>query len=247
MAGACFDDAKLRTVNASRELRRLRYLQAMGLTVCVARKALPGARPSKRLGLRAGLNAAAPGSGVSDARAALRASLDQPAASTQRSAQRESAAVSGSPQPPAAGPATVPAGAEQFSIATVISGGRLWIEDLGGEALARERVQLMVAMGRALDHPDVDGEQPRVGQFDWPLSNNPQLNLGAGEASAALHSFLGRQLADHGCTAVMCCGDAAAARVSGARFTVPVHRLPDTQTLLSNPQRKRELWRTFNS
>lgn len=220
----------------------------MGLTVCVARKALPGARPSNRLGLRAGLNAVAPGSGVNNARAALRASLDGPAASAQRTAQREPAAASRTPQPPsAAAPAPVPAGAEQFSIATVISGGRLWIEDLGGDALARERVQLMVAMGRALDHPDVDGEQPRVGQFDWPLSNNPQLNLGAGEASAALYSFLGRQLADHGCTAVMCCGDAAAARISGARFTVPVHRLPATQTLLSDPQRKRDLWRTFSA
>jgi hypothetical protein len=224
-------------MTASQEIRRLRYLQAMGVPVYVSRRNLPGARVSRRLGLRAPQPPAPPAAAapVASARAALRESLARPQPGRH-------ATGPATPEAPPAEASPAASTGERFSIAAVISGGRLWVEDLGSEALAVEQLQLMAAIGRALSHPQCDAEAPRVAQFDWPLHDNPQLDLGPAEARAALESFLRRQIGEHGCASVMCCGEAVAARLGAAALPVPVHRLPDSRSLLRDPARKRELW-----
>ena len=209
-------------MNAARELRRVRYLQAMGLPCHVARRPLPGAAPSRYLGLRRPAQAA-------------RALPGTPSA----------AAAPAAPAPATAGPAprraTEPV--QRFSVAALVAGGYLWVEDLAALPLAREQLQLVAAIARALRHPQVDAAPPRVAQFDWPLHNNPQLAQDRREAAAALHSFLSRQLADADCGALLCLGAAARERLAGDDFPVPVHSLPSTRELLREPVLKGELWR----
>ena len=236
--------AKLRAVTAAAaELRRLRYLQALGIPAVVSRYDLPGARPTRRLGLRPGSASRPVAAPAADSAAAVRRQL--------RDGPRDTPRDGGGPAP-AASPATTPvppaagaAAAVRFSLTAVITGARLWLEDLAGEALAREQVQLMTAIGRALDHPQVDRSPARVAQFDWPLLDNPQLDLGAEEARAALVSFICRQVEDQACRAVVCCGDAARERLQGADLPVPLLQLPGSRELLDAPQRKRELWQTL--
>jgi hypothetical protein len=223
-------------MNPGRELKRVRYLQAMGLVVHVSRCALPGAAPTRRLVLKRVERAPAPGP-ATDPRSALRASLAPMPSATEVPPHSAADAESATATDHAA-----PGLEERFSMAAVISGGRLWIEDLGTEALSMEQVQLMVAVGRALSHPQCDRSAPKVAQFDWPLHDNPQLDLGPGEARAALHSFLLRQLQEQGCEALMCVGPQAAARIAGVDFPVPVQRLPASRALLEDPAGKRRLW-----
>jgi hypothetical protein len=247
MALVLIPDATLGAVKASAELRRLRYLEALGVEVVVSRFDLPGARPSRRLGLRradesipyeeAPLSTARAGTPAgSDVRAELRRSLSKPATTGVASGAATRVSRSDSRVSP-----RVDRG-DQFSLAAVISGGRLWLEDLSGEALALEQVQLMTAIGRALDHPQVDSQSPRVAQFDWPVLSNPQFDLGPDEAAAALRSFVLRQIEDFACSAVICCGESVHGRVAGAEFPVPVLHLPAMRGLLESPLQKRELW-----
>ena len=146
-----------------------------------------------------------------------------------------------SPQPsrPAAAPAS--ASTERFRLAVLVCAGRLWIEELGDGAIAREQVDLVSAIGRALMHPK-ESAAARVGQFDWPMHQNGQLDLGADEAAASLQGYLGRQLDDHQCVAAFCLGQGAHARIKGLRLPCATVVLPSTRELLENPLRKRELW-----
>jgi hypothetical protein len=199
----------------------------MGVELCVARRELPGARRIARLGLRPAETAAPPA--PVQPREAL------------RKARPERSATEEAPRP--ARPAATPP--PRFSLAAVVAAGRLWIEELDDAALAREQVQLMEAIGRALDHPAGAATTPRAAQFDWPLHGNQQLDLGPEEAAAALQGFLMRQLSEHGCRDLMCCGDAARTRLGTADFPVPLRQLPATRTLLQDPELKRELWRSL--
>jgi hypothetical protein len=133
----------------------------------------------------------------------------------------------------------------RFHIAALVAAGCLWIEDLGDLPLSQEQWQLVAAIARALTHPRRSVDEPRVAQFDWPLHRNPQLALDADEASAALHSFLERQIDDAGCRALLCCGDAARERIVAQRFTVPVIDLPSTREVLQDPALKPVVWRSL--
>lgn len=241
-------------MTAQREIDRLRYLQAMGITPLVARRALPGARPSRHLGLKgpastSQLDEAAPAppapadavrtpppSMARESAAALRAELGEaaPAPPSVPTRNRD-------PAPAAA------ASAERFRLAALVAGQRLWVEDLGDLALASEQVELITAIAAALLHPEVTGARPVVTQFDWPMHGNLQLDLGAEEAAASLASFLGRQIEEQHCVEVMCLGDAAAGRVAPLRLACATRKLPSTRQLLHEPLAKRELWAMLRS
>jgi hypothetical protein len=132
--------------------------------------------------------------------------------------------------------------ADPFSLAVVIAGGRLWVEDLAGSPLAREQVELIGAMAGALHHPRTLGERPLVTQFDWPLHSNAQLDLGPDEAAVSLASFLDRQAGERDCVALVCLGEAAAKRLAGLELACATLTLPATRDLLADPRRKREAW-----
>lgn len=205
-------------MSAAAELRRLRYLAALGVTPLVSRAPLPGAAPSRKLALRE--RGPSPGA---------------PQASRRPPAPRATA-------PRARGETAGPR-ATRFRLAVIVCARRLWLEDLGNGALATEQLQLVAAIARALEHGAGETAEPVVTQFDWPLHGNRQLDLGAGEAAVALSSFLERRLDEQSCVELMCLGQAAAERVAPLALSCPVRRLPATRALLSVPLRKRELWR----
>lgn len=243
------DGATLRAVTADAEIRRLRYLQAMGIDVCISRRALPGAQATRYLGLRDavantpssyGASHAGDRLGSAAARSALKQSLGDARRTGERTSQEHSRRAS-------APPAENSAATERFSLAAVVTASRLWVEDLGDQALARDQVQLMAAIGRALDHPDIEDRQAHIGQFNWPMLENAQLALGADEATAALDGFLSRQLGDHNCKALMCLGETAAKHLASLQLSVPVYFLPASRELLVAPVGKRALWQSLRS
>ena len=219
-------------MSAVAELRRLRYLAALGVTPLVSRAPLPGAAPSRKLALRErGPSQGAPQ--VPPKAPAPGDTAPQPPRVLRDAAR---------PAPGARGE-TAGARATRFRLAVIVCARRLWLEELGDQALATEQLQLVVAIARALEHGAGEAAEPAVTQFDWPLHGNRQLDRGADEAAAALSSFLERRLREQACVELMCLGQAAAARVAPLALSRPVRRLPATRALLSAPLRKRELWR----
>ena len=254
-------------MSGAREIRRLRYLQALGIPTLVARRALPGAAPTHRLRLRN--PPAAIASGAAEAPAAR---PDPPAAAPSSAAARQSAAAirkalqpdpiqAARPQsktprrsgnakeqprpdavPTADAAADASAATQRFSIAAMLVADRLWVEELEDALLANEQVQLVAAVARAMVHPAPLAAKPAVTQFSWPLHGNQQLDLGPEEAAASLQGFLQRQLDDTGCVELLCLGEAAAQRLSGLRLPCALRRLPASRAVLANPALKRELW-----
>jgi hypothetical protein len=110
-----------------------------------------------------------------------------------------------------------------------------------------EQLELIAAMSRALQHPGVVEEQPLVAQFDWPMHDNPQFDLGREEAARSLEGFLGRQIEEGGVVELICLGDSAASRVSPLGLACARRRLPSTREILATPLRKRDAWRELRA
>lgn len=228
----------------------------MGIQPLVAHRALPGARPSRRLRLKHPAPGPAEPPQTADTRPAATAKLGgSTAVYAAPEALRESLSAPSDSRPSRAVP-TAPSEpqkrdevadtsarlSERFSLAVLMAAGRLWIEDLAGSALAREQVDLVAAMALALSHPEAPGERPSIAQFDWPMHGNHQLDLGPEEARVSLESFLRRQMQERDCSAIVCLGEGARTRVSGTDLGAPVVVLPGTRELLQEPVRKREAW-----
>ncbi|MEM1403316.1 MAG: hypothetical protein AAGG55_08300 [Pseudomonadota bacterium] len=240
-------------MSAAAELRRLQYLQAMGVTPLVSRRALPGAAASQRLYLKNAPKNIGQGSEIapadqsretnrtaSESAQAMRASLRSDA---RRSAEVPVQKTQGITEHLETAPEAVqPQVSERFSLIAVRCASRLWVEDLGGEALAQDQLQLIAAMGRALQHSDGERVVVTHTQFDWPLHGNMQLDLGNEEAAATLEGFLQRQLDEHGCVELVCLGEAAAERVNGLRLPVAARQIHSSRELLSNATLKKAAW-----
>ena len=236
-------------MTALREIRRLRYLEALGVVPLVSRRPLPGAAATRKLRLRPGAaesagktasRAGRPADHV-DAAGTLRQQLtDAPGQRPVSSPGREAAA----PELPAKAPAPP---AERFCLAVLHAGDQLWIEELVDAVLAREQVELVAAMARALAHPLVQDEKPGVAQFDWPLHGNTQLDLGPGEAASALAGFLNRQLGERAPARLVCLGAAAAQRVGRLELACPHIELPSTREMLDDPLLKRRAWQVLGA
>jgi hypothetical protein len=250
-------------MNGAREIRRLRYLQAMGLPVFVAHRPLPGAAPTRKLLLKNPPAAAARAASAPEPGAATRGraqsvatgsatatqkSAPTTAATDRAAALRESLQAAPQAKVPApvpqrpAGPRPAQPQTQRFSLAAMLCADRLWLEELEDALLAQDQVQLVGALARALLHPEPLAKKPVVTQFDWPLHGNQQLDLGPDEAAASLQGFLLRQLEENRCVELVCLGEAAAERLRGLRLPCALRRLPSSRDVLENPHRKRELW-----
>lgn len=259
---------------ATRELRRQQYLRALGVTPLVARRPLPAAAPALRVRVEVAQTVAEVAEKVAQ-EVAQKAARDTdlsrmpPVTESQGPAQSPAARpATASVARPSLGrqlreeratpravleepPTAVPVRAQpvaRFSVAALVAGGRLWVEDLGELPLAREQVALITAIARALVHPEGVPAKPPLAQFDWPLSDNPQLDHGEEEARAALQGFLQRLLREHDCSELMCCGSVAQSRLPPAgELPVAVRLLPSSRELLDSPTRKRSLWQELCS
>ena len=164
------------------ELSRLAYLDAMGIDHYLSRSQLPGAAPTSRLAIVRGpaeTKADPPhtsidsGTTVGDVGQMPRLGKEKPRS---REALGQTAAPRDSGQ-----------SLTRFSLATIVAGDWLWVEDLQGMPLTREQVQLVQAMAQALNRQVAASPEPResnglpradVAQFDWPIHTNQQLDLG---------------------------------------------------------------------
>jgi hypothetical protein len=239
------------------ELTRMAYLDAMGIDSYISRAQLPGAAPSRRL--------------VLVPREAQRETVDNdtavaaapaPALKKQRSPAHFPDMQAPGPRPtpnatPNATPAETAAPARnvaqpRFSVAAIIAGGWVWLEELRDMPLAREQVQLVQAMARALQSvapgdPESAGasaEVPtQIAQFDWPMHSNQQLDQSADAASAALASFVRRKAEQAQCRGVVLLGQACTDRVPGQELDCPWAAVSHgTADMLANSALKRQVW-----
>lgn len=212
---------------------RRQYLEAMGIETYVPRRPLPGAAPSP-------LPAAAP---LSAPLPEPRKSAATPAAPTPLAGTSGQATPAGTAtaRPPRAVPAGPAADTVRFSLAAVFAGGIAWVELLEDRPLAREQVQLVAAMARALRGP---AAAPQVTQFDWPTHNNPQLDRGREAARDALAAFLGRHLEERGCSSLVMLGSACEQFVVVEQLPgLRVVRTRGTLEMLADAGCKRLVWR----
>lgn len=246
-------------MDTSQEIRRLRYLEAMGVPVYVTRRALPGAAVTSKIRLKESVRMA--GAAEPHERAAPAASKTAPQKTSSPAAQalRESLRQDIDRQKSAPRAATDTASAREkkgarrqdaaprFRLAALITKGRLWLEELGDEALAQDQLQLVAAMARALDHPVKDDAAVAVTEFRWPLHDNAQLGLSADDATAALQGFLSRQLDENACVELICLGDASRTLIADLAIPCARRAISSTRDMLENPSIKGDVWKALRA
>jgi hypothetical protein len=209
------------------EIRRMAYLEALGIDSYVSRTQLPGAALTRRLAI------------VSPrAMPVLQAARDVPIV-------------------PVLVDESLPRGAAvpRFSLTAIVAGDWLWLEELAGMPLTTEQVQLVQSMAQALIvHREPRTETgipaartgaapPAVAQFDWPIHTNHQLDLGADAARASVAGFVGRRLEQHGCHGLVLLGQSCALRVPLQEIKILTVSTASSAEILARPALKRTVWR----
>ena len=228
------------------ELSRLAYLDAMGIDHYLSRSQLPGAAPTRRLAIVPGPAEvqADPPHPSSDSSTAVGDVGQMPRLGKEKPRPRVE-------QRQAAPPRDSGQSLTRFSLATIVAGDWLWVEDLQGMPLTREQVQLVQAMAQALNQQVAASPEPResnglpradVARFDWPIHTNQQLDLGEEAAQTALAGFLGRKI-DQGGLGLVLLGAVGAQRVSMTELTCPrVVVSHSSAELLADPSLKSRAW-----
>lgn len=236
------------------ELRRMAYLDAMGVDSYISRGQLPGAAATRRLAI---VRPAMPP--VSSP--ATPASVPQQQAPGSREAvsmpridvTARTAPVQAPPQEQRQQNRQSAAQVPRFSLAAIVSGGWLWLEELGGMPLSSDQVWLVQSMARALDvqvgpcTQEPKGARPDVAQFDWPIHTNAQLELGEEAARAGVEGFVGRKLERHRCRGVILMGPACEKWVNTSQLPVPGVSIASTADVLSDSSLKRVVWRSLQA
>ena len=243
------------------ELKRRAYLDALGIDTYVSRGQLGGAAPTRRLAIVPAASPVGRGDGFGAFEEGARVSPDpaEPLGSdAARLPQIDTAPVAPAPAAAVATPrleATVP----RFSLAAIVAGGWLWLEELQGMPLAREQVQLVQAMAHALceaaDHADKArpgqtgpaAARPEVTQFDWPIHTNQQLDIGEEAARASVAGFIGRKLEQRQCRGLVLLGQSCKARVPVEQLEVPTVTTAGSAELLADARLKKQAWRDLLS
>ncbi|MEZ5571977.1 MAG: hypothetical protein R3E64_08115 [Halioglobus sp.] len=210
------------------ELRRMAYLEAMGIECYISRVQLPGAAVSRRKAIVRKPRATPP---------IVAPEIPTIAVRTDRTGQ-----VS---PPELENAVAVP----RFSLVTMVAGDWLWLEQLGDMPLTTEQVQLVQAMAHALQHcrPNVHQAPPQVARpdvllFEWPMHNNRQLDLSEEAARIGIAAFVSRRLEQHQCRGVVLLGHACATRVPQQSMQIPTVLTASTAEILQTPSLKRQVW-----
>jgi len=233
------------------ELRRTAYLDALGIVSYVSRQQLPGAAVTRRLAV-----VAAPQGKVKGA-ALFEATPEHPVPLAARPSPNVRPVVRGRrPEPPPTEKharqrsASVP----RFSLAAIVAGHWLWLEDLAGMPLTSEQVRLVQAMARALlaspgqqqnvvTPGPAEAVRADVAQFDWPIHTNHQLDLDVNAARAGVQGFLGRRLEQHGCRGLVLLGRPCTMWLHAEALSILTVSTASTAEMLASPSLKREVWR----
>jgi hypothetical protein len=241
------------------EMRRMAYLDALGIDSYVSRTQLPGAALTRRLAivssratpaLQDAINA--PSGRVTSSPATSHDTGTRPGAG--RIAWMEDAVAAPPPVDELISrDVTVP----RFSLTAIVAGEWLWLEELAGMPLTTEQVQLVRSMAQALllhrsqgtetglsaARPDVAA--PDVAQFDWPIHTNQQLDLGVEAARASVAGFVGRRLEQHGCRGLVLLGQSCALRVPVQEMKPLTVCTASSAEILARPALKRAVWRNL--
>lgn len=221
---------------AAREVRRMAYLEAMGVDCYVSRGQLPGAAATARLALLQPAPA-------TDSAAAAQTPVVGKSAGTPVAPELPHIDTAPRPAParPAPSPAPVTVDIPAFSMAAIAAGGLLWLEELEQSALATDQVQLVQAMAHALGLPRAKAE---VGQFNWPIHNNTQFDLGEEAARAGLLGFIRRRTEQLQCRGLVLLGEACARRLGELELgELRCWRTLSSAAMIAEPGLKRQAWR----
>jgi hypothetical protein len=239
-----------------KEIRRMAYLEAMGIDSYVSRTQLPGAALTRRMAIAS--TRAMPG--LQGAKNPIARAISAPA--KQRdvgirpgvdAVARIKDAVPLPPRDEQSPPRT--AAVPRFSLTAIVAGDWLWLEELAGMPLATEQVQFVQSMARALvlyreprteagtsaAHPGL--APPAVAQFDWPIHTNQQLDLGEEAARASVAGFVGRRMEQHGCHGLVLLGQSCAMRVPLEELKIFTVSTASSAEILAQPALKRTVWR----
>lgn len=230
------------------ELVRTQYLGAMGIDSYISRAQLPGAANTRRLVVVPSVVAHPQEVGtMRDSQSEVAA----PLADTSKKIpmpqiadfSRTNAGVEGSVGTELGSnePSLASVSSQvRFSLAAVIVGNYVWLEELPNGTLATAQVQLIQGMARALGVKD----KPAVSQFDWPMHNNQQLDLGVEAAKASVGGFLQRHIDQRHCTALVLLGDDVVARVALETMgDIRCVTTLSTAHVLANPAVKKAVWK----
>jgi hypothetical protein len=237
------------------ELRRLAALEAIGIQAYISRQQLPGAAVTRRLAIvRSAPAAAALPQLPATHSGALQVSTTGVAPPITRLPQIE-APVPAPVTTPRRAAAVVPAASPlRFSLAAVVAGGWLWLEETDNTGMTREQLQLVQGMVRALciagTGTDRDRQPPlqEVEYFKWPLHQNRQLDQGEEAARHGVAGFVQRRLELHQCSAMVLLGEACRSRVPLQMLECPqVLVVPGTAEMLANPLAKKQAWQELRS
>ena len=223
------------------ELRRMVYLDALGVDSYVSRAQLPGAAATRRLAIvtasktqqLAAATAPEPRRVAPNSEPAL---VAQSACAAEGTLDVSAPLQRGEPVP-------------RFSLTAIVAGDWLWLEELAGP-LTTDQVRLVQSMAQALllCHQSPGGEvkpavQPEVAQFDWPIHTNQQLDLGEEAARASVAGFVDRRLGEHECRGLVLLGDACAQRVRRQQISLVTVDTMSSAEILAQPALKRQVWR----
>ncbi|RLA48393.1 MAG: hypothetical protein DRQ97_04275 [Gammaproteobacteria bacterium] len=227
------------------ELRRMAYLEAMGIDAYVSRGQLAGAAVTRRLAVTPAQPVPATQNRVPAAVGTAVAADPVPQFVTPIP-QIDNVAHSGAPSTTAA-PAPRRDVVPQFGLVAITAGGWLWLEEMCGMPLATEQVQLVQAMAQALANVSKTQPgkiEPEIAHFDWPIHTNQQLDLGEQAAQASLAAFIGRRLELQQCRGLVLLGQACKARMQLEQLDCGlVVSTVSSAEMLENPQLKKQVWR----
>lgn len=230
------------------ELRRMAYLDALGIDSYVSRSQLPGAAVTRRLAIVSALSRAVPVlPGNSPDMPATDLPPRRPDAQAQTGSIRVARTDSESDSPPLArdsvqGGDSVP----RFSLIAIVAGDWLWLEELPDTLLSTEQVRLVQSMAQALllsqGQESAAVTKPDVAQFNWPIHTNHQLDLGAEAARASVAGFVARRLELHGCRGLVLLGQPCVQRVPLTEMTIRSVSTASSAEILASPSLKRQVW-----
>ncbi len=236
------------------ELRRMAYLEALGIDSYVSRTQMPGAALTRRLAIVSAPTVIDPV--MTSAASAATIAPDKQAVGRARDLHpsephlRSAVAV-----PVATGSLSRSVAVPRFSLTAIVAGQWLWLEELGGMPLTKEQVQLVQSMAQALllhresrtavamSATRSQMAQPNVSQFDWPIHTNHQLDLGTQAAQASVAGFVSRRLEQHGCRGLVLLGEACALRVPSNEVKFLTVQTASSAQILAQPTLKPSVWR----
>ncbi len=225
------------------ELRRRAYLHTLGVDSYISRVQLSGAAPSQRLlVVRRPILTEIPVMVNPSARGkAPLIAVELGAVAGEISQNKSTAASPDQAAPEKHQSVSIPT----FTVAAIVCGGWLWVEELSQPEVSRDQVNLIRAMVRALGLPD---NKLNVSSFDWPIHRNAQLDLGEEAAQASLGGFVLRKAAQEKCLGMVLLGDACKKRLDSQQLGASrcVSTISSAKMLMT-PSLKKQVWQDLQA